>query len=93
MKGIRSDYLSNGGPHSLLRVDTAVWIDPKRMTDVLTDDLSPNGRPVHRARAFRYMHTKTVKDPSARLIDPNAAHARAGERRRDKEGCGARGRV
>lgn len=82
VKGIRSDYLSNGDPNKpFCELILLVGIDPKRMTDVITDDfVSQMDDLCIEHGAFRYMHTKTVKDPERRrLIDPNAAHARAGE--------------
>ncbi len=74
--------VSNGDPNKpFCELILLVGIDPKRMTDVITDDfVSQMDDLCIEHGAFRYMHTKTVKDPERRrLIDPNAAHARAGE--------------
>lgn len=77
VKGIRSDYLSNGDPGKLFcELILLVGIDLERMTDEIMDDfVSQMDDLCIEHGAFRYMHTKTVKDPERRrLIDPNAAY-------------------
>lgn len=82
VKGIRSDYLSNGDSNKpFCELILLVGIDPTRITDAITGDfVSQMDDLCIEHGAFRYMHTKTVKDTQRRrLIDPNAAYARAGE--------------
>ena len=81
VKGIDSPYLACGSGKHFCELVLWLGIDPERMsTDTLNrlvgkiDDLCVvNG-------AFRYMHTKTVKDDLRRgRIDPNALYRKAGD--------------
>ncbi len=78
IKAIRSDYLTNGGPH---RYYTELILLPGAKPEKLTPELLESL--VSRIDdlciehgAYRYMHTKTVKDPERRRkIDPNTQYA------------------
>ncbi|MGH2601845.1 MAG: FAD-binding oxidoreductase [Dehalococcoidia bacterium] len=82
VKSIRSPYLAQGGEQDrFCELMFYLGIDPKGMTDAVLDDLVSQFDDICiRHQGFRYMHSKTVKDPERRrLIDPNAAYAQAGQ--------------
>jgi hypothetical protein len=77
VKPIRSPYLkraSNIDRHCELTL--YLGLDPERMTGAILDDMVSQIDDVCIAHgAFRYMHSKTVKDQRRQQIDPNAVHA------------------
>ncbi len=79
VKAIRSEYLARGDQkQSFCELMLYLGVDPKTMTDARLDELvSRIDDLCIEHGAFRYMHTRTVKDPERRKrIDPNAAYAR-----------------
>ena len=81
-KCIRSDYLSNGDPNKLFcELIILPGIKPDRLTENLLESLvSQMDDLCIEHGAFRYMHTRTVKDLERRsLIDPNTMYARSPE--------------
>lgn len=77
IKSIRSEYLTNGGPHKYYcELILLPGIRPEGMTDEVLERLvSRMDDLCIEYGAYRYMHTKTVKDPERRkLIDPNSAY-------------------
>jgi hypothetical protein len=81
VKSIRSDYLARDGQDRFCELMFYVGVHPDRMNPELLDEIV--GRfddIVIENNAYKYMHTRTVKDPERRAkVDPNARHA---ERRR-----------
>jgi len=78
VKSITSPYLAgDGDDQRFCELMFYNGIDPSRMTpDILDDVVSRFDDICIRHGAFRYMHSKTVKDPERRrLIDPNARYA------------------
>ncbi len=78
IKSIRSEYLTNGGPHRYYcELILLPGIRPEGMTpEVLEQFVSRMDDLCIRYGAYRYMHTKTVKDlERRRLIDPNATYS------------------
>ena len=77
VKAISSPYLTRASKtdrHCELML--YLGLDPARMTDaVLTDMVSQMDDLCIAHGAFRYMHSKTVKDQRRQLVDPNAVHA------------------
>jgi len=77
VKSIRSAYLGGGEPRRFCELMFYVGIKPERMTgEVLDAVVSEFDDVCIRHGAFRYMHSRTVKDPErVRRIDPNAQYA------------------
>lgn len=83
VKAISSPYLtraSNLDRHCELML--YLGLDPEHMTDAVLNDMVSEVDDLCIAhRAFRYMHSKTVKDQQRQLVDPNAIHAALTQRR------------
>jgi hypothetical protein len=81
VKSIRSDYLARDGQDRFCELMFYVGADPEHMTSELLDEIVDQFDDiVIENNAYKYMHTRTVKDPERRAkVDPNARHA---ERRR-----------
>ena len=80
VKGIRSPYLAQGrADNRFCELMFYVGIDEVRLTPALLDEVvSRLDDLCIESGAFRYMHSKTVKDPARRArIDPNAHYARS----------------
>lgn len=78
VKGIQSPYLSGGDPSKrYCELILYAGINPKGMTDAVMDQLvSDIDDLCIEHGAYRYMHSKTVKDADRRRqIDPNARYA------------------
>lgn len=78
VKGISSDYLSNGDPNRhFSELTLYVGVNLKQMNEkILSDLVSQIDDLCIKHGSYRYMHTKTVKDSERRsLIDPNAIYA------------------
>ncbi|HTN87029.1 MAG TPA: FAD-dependent oxidoreductase [Sorangium sp.] len=78
VKAIRSDYLANGDPSKrFCELMLYCGIDPDKMTEPVLEEIVSQIDDVTIAfGAYRYMHTKTVKDEKRRSrIDPNAVRA------------------
>jgi hypothetical protein len=90
VKSIWSAYLGHGEPAGFCELLFDVGVDHRGMTDVVLDALVEEMDDVCvEMGAFRYLHSKTTKDPAKRrLIDPNAFYAdrlaRPAPRRRAK---------
>ncbi|HVE99719.1 MAG TPA: FAD-binding oxidoreductase [Rubrobacteraceae bacterium] len=79
VKALRSEYLDNLVPGKrFCELLLYLNVNTRAMTEELTESLvSRIDDLCIEHGAFRYMHTKTVKDPQRRrLIDPNAAYNR-----------------
>ncbi len=81
VKSIRSDYLARDGQDRFCELMFYVGVHPDRMTPELLDEIVEKFDDiVIESNAYKYMHTRTTKDPDKRAkVDPNARHA---ERRR-----------
>jgi len=88
VKSIRSDYLARDGQDRFCELMFYVGVHPDNMTPELLDEIvSEFDDIVIKHNAYKYMHSRTVKDPERRAkVDPNARHA---ERRRLAQGNGA----
>lgn len=78
VKGIRSAYLAAGGDDDqFCELNFTVGIDLEALTEPLFEEvLSKFDDICIEHDAFRYMHTRTVKDPERRrLLDPNSAYS------------------
>ncbi|WP_026731868.1 hypothetical protein [Fischerella sp. PCC 9605] len=78
VKAIRSDYLAQGDPKKrFCELMFYLGMNPTKMTDVILDEIvSKIDDLCVEHKAFRYMHTKTVKDAERRnKIDPNVFYA------------------
>ncbi len=77
VKSIRSAYLGHGEPAGFCELLFDVGIDHRGMTDVVLDALVEEmDDACIEMGAFRYLHSKTTKDPAKRrLIDPNTFYA------------------
>jgi len=79
VKAIQSNYLAQGDPNkSFCELMVYLGVNPKKMTDRVLDEIvSRIDDLCIEHQAFRYMHTKTVKDLGRRQkIDPNAAYVK-----------------
>ncbi len=81
VKSIRSDYLARDGYNRFCELMFYVGIDPDKMTDEILDEIVEKFDDiVIKHNGYKYMHTRTSKDPAKRAkVDPNLRHA---ERRR-----------
>jgi hypothetical protein len=81
VKSIRSEYLARDGQDRFCELMFYVGVDPDKMTPELLDEIVDKfDGIVIENNAYKYMHTRTVKDPERRAkVDPNLRHA---ERRR-----------
>jgi hypothetical protein len=81
VKSIRSDYLARDGYDRFCELMFYTGVHPDRMTPELLDEIVEKFDDiVIENNAYKYMHTRTTKDPEKRAkVDPNARHA---ERRR-----------
>jgi hypothetical protein len=80
VKSIRSAYLSHGEPERpFCELMFYLGVDGDRMTDAILEHLVSELDDLCIAHgAFRYMHSRTTKDPGRlRLLDPNAFYADA----------------
>jgi hypothetical protein len=78
VKGLRSAYLAHGRPDDrFCELNFTVGIDLAKLTEPLFEEIiSAVDDICIEHDTFRYMHTRTVKDPERRrLIDPNAAYS------------------
>jgi hypothetical protein len=78
VKGIRSAYLAHDRPDDrFCELNFTVGIDLEKLTEPLFEEVvSAVDDECIAHDSFRYMHTRTVKDPERRrLIDPNAAYS------------------
>ncbi|AUX47995.1 hypothetical protein SOCE26_095210 [Sorangium cellulosum] len=78
VKAIRSDYLAQGDPNKrFCELMLYCGIDPEKMTEPVLEEIVSQVDDVCIAQgAYRYMHTKTVKDEKRRSrVDPNAVRA------------------
>ena len=83
VKAINSPYLSRGGDQTFCELLYYVGIDPSRMTPAITDEIAQALDAIAlRHGGFRYMHTRTSRNPDVRLrVDPNTEYAaKAGAR-------------
>jgi hypothetical protein len=83
VKAIQSPYLQRAsGRDRHCELMLYLGLDPARMTDAVLGDLVSQMDDLCITHgAFRYMHSKTVKDQRRQLVDPNAVHAaRRGQR-------------
>jgi hypothetical protein len=77
VKGLHSAYLAKGQPDDrYCELNFTVGIDLEKLTDALFEEvISAVDDICIEHQTFRYMHTRTVKDPERRrLIDPNARY-------------------
>jgi hypothetical protein len=81
VKSIRSDYLARDGYNRFCELMFYVGVKPENMTPELLDEIVEKFDDiVIENNGYKYMHSKTSKDPAKRaLVDPNLRHA---ERRR-----------
>jgi hypothetical protein len=81
VKSIRSDYLARDGQDRFCELMFYVGVHPDNMNPQLLDEIVEQFDDiVIDCNAYKYMHTRTTKDPEKRAkVDPNARHA---ERRR-----------
>ena len=80
VKSIRSAYLSGCEPEQpFCELMFYLGVDGDRMTDIILEHLVSELDDLCIAHgAFRYMHSRTTKDPDRlRLLDPNAYYASA----------------
>jgi hypothetical protein len=79
LKGIRSAYLAAGRPgqERWAEVLFYVAIRPERMTDALLDEVVEQFDDICiDCGAFRYMHSRTTRDPARqKLLDPHTLYA------------------
>jgi hypothetical protein len=77
VKSIRSAYLGHGEPAGFCELLFDIGIDHRGMTDVVLDALVEEiDDACIEMGAFRYLHSKTTKDPAKRrLLDPNTYYA------------------
>jgi len=79
VKGIRSPYLSKGDPADERWAETVFYVGtvPAKLPPSLLDQVAADMDDVCiEAGAYRYMHTRTSRDPERLArIDPNAAYA------------------
>jgi len=77
VKSIRSDYLARDGQDRFCELMFYVGVHPDRMTPGLLDEIVEQFDDiVIENNAYKYMHTRTTKDPEKRAkVDPNARHA------------------
>ena len=87
VKSIRSDYLARDGQDRFCELMFYVGTHPEKMTTELLDEIVEQFDDiVIENNAYKYMHTRTTKDPARRAkVDPNARHA---ERRAIASGNG-----
>lgn len=93
VKAIRSDYLSKGDPDKrFCELMFYCGVEPGHMTSEVVEQLVAQIDNLCIVEgAYRYMHTKTVKDVERRSqIDPNASYARAAAEPRASAGKGRR---
>jgi len=79
VKGIKSEYLSGGdSTRHFSELTLYIGVNLKNMNEkILSDLVSQIDDLCIKHGSYRYMHTKTVKDPDRRsLIDPNTIYAR-----------------
>jgi hypothetical protein len=81
VKSIRSDYLARDGQDRFCELMFYTGVHPDKMTRELLDEIVEQFDDiVIENNAYKYMHTRTTKDPDKRAkVDPNQRHA---ERRR-----------
>jgi hypothetical protein len=81
VKSIRSDYLARDGYDRFCELMFYTGVHPDKMTTELLDEIVEQFDDiVIDCNGYKYMHTRTTKDPEKRAkVDPNARHA---ERRR-----------
>ena len=81
VKSIRSEYLARDGQDRFCELMFYVGVHPDKMTSELLDEIVEQFDDIVISHnAYKYMHTRTTKDPVRRAkVDPNARHA---ERRR-----------
>jgi FAD binding domain len=81
VKSIRSDYLARDGYDRFCELMFYTGVHPDRMTTELLEEIVEQFDDiVIDCNGYKYMHTRTTKDPEKRAkVDPNARHA---ERRR-----------
>jgi hypothetical protein len=81
VKSIRSDYLARDGQDRFCELMFYTGVHPDKMTSELLEEIVEQFDDiVIENNAYKYMHTRTTKDPEKRAkVDPNARHA---ERRR-----------
>ncbi len=80
VKAIRSDYLSQGVPDKRFsELMLYVGVNPPAMTTAVLEEFVSQIDDLCIAHgAFRYMHSRTVKDPERRQrVDPNTHYAQA----------------
>jgi hypothetical protein len=77
VKSIRSDYLARDGQDRFCELMFYVGVHPDNMTPELLDEVVEKFDDiVIEHNAYKYMHTRTTKDPERRAkVDPNARHA------------------
>jgi hypothetical protein len=84
LKGIRSEYLSQGDPEDEQWVEVLFYvaISPGKLPDTLLDRLVGEFDEICvDTGSYRYMHSKTSNNPQIRSrIDPNTAYTRDGRR-------------
>ena len=81
VKSIRSDYLARDGQDRFCELMFYTGVHPDKMTPELLEEIVEQFDDiVIENNAYKYMHTRTTKNPEKRAkVDPNARHA---ERRR-----------
>jgi hypothetical protein len=89
VKSIRSGYLARDGQDRFCELMFYVGVHPGNMNPQLLDEIVEQFDDiVIDCNAYRYMHTRTTKDPEKRAkVDPNARHA--GRRRAMSDGAAA----
>ena len=77
VKSIRSDYLARDGYDRFCELMFYTGVHPDRMTIELLDEVVEQFDDiVIDCNGYKYMHTRTTKDPEKRAkVDPNARHA------------------
>lgn len=79
VKGIQSEYLSGGNPDDIGWVELLFYlgINPDRMSEEVLDQVVSELDDICiETGSFRYMHSRTTKDPDRRaLVDPNIVSA------------------
>jgi FAD binding domain len=90
VKSIRSDYLARDGYNQFCELMFYVGTKPENMTAELMDEIVEQFDDiVIENNGYKYMHTRTSKDPEKRAkVDPNLRHA---ERRRLAAASGSNG--
>lgn len=76
VKSIRSEYLGGGRPERFCELMFYVGVEPEKMTPAILDEVVSRFDDVCIAHgAYRYMHSRTVKDAERRAkIDPNVRY-------------------